>query len=145
MPPKKKGPTKPKARRVPSDDCILTIDGEEYAIHAGEWVEFRGRPKMGFFTRYLRFQGLGESAQAGTLTDEDTKELARVAEDIGDELAKSISAWSWTGDDGEPMPLPTVGEALNDLEQDEFQWLLYAYFEPMGGGRKNASSPSTSA
>lgn len=142
---KKKGPTKPKARRVPSDDCILTQDGEEYAIHAGEWVEFRGRANMGFFTKYLQMQSLAESAQGGASTPGDAVALGLAAESIADQLAQHISSWTWTNDDGDPMPLPAKGEALDDLDQIEFQWLLEHFLETSDGDRPNASSPSTSA
>jgi hypothetical protein len=142
--PAKKGPTKPKVRRVPSDDCILVQDGEEYAIHAGEWVEFRGRPSMGFFTMYLQLQSLGDAAQAGALTAEESSALGKAAEDMGDELARHIAAWTWTDDAGEPMPLPVTGEALDHLDQTEFQWLLAQYLQASGGDRPNGSSPSTS-
>lgn len=144
---KKKGPTKPKARRVPSDDCILTLDGEDYAIHAGEWVEFRGRPSMAFLARYMQFQGIRESMASGSeLTMESSAMLRRAAEDIGDELARHISAWTWTDDAGDPMPLPVKGEALDNLDQVEFQWLLMEFLSggPAGGDRPNASAPSTS-
>ena len=106
--PAKKGPTKPKVRRVPSDDCILVQDGEEYAIHAGEWVEFRGRPSMGFFTMYLSLQSLVQDA--ANLSPQEAGAMAKVANAIGDELARHIAAWTWTDDTGEPLPLPAEGQ-----------------------------------
>jgi hypothetical protein len=138
----KKGPTKPKVRRVLSDDCILTQDGVEYAIHAGEWVEFRGRPSMAFFTMYLSLQNL--ASDPTNLTPVETGAMAHVAEGIGDHLARHIAAWTWTDDAGAPLPLPTEGAALDNLDQVEFQWLLAHFLNSAGGDRPNASSPSTS-
>ena len=51
-------PTKAPPRRVPSDDFTTTVGAEEYHPHAGEWVEFIGRPSVGDSLRLMKVLGL---------------------------------------------------------------------------------------
>lgn len=92
-----------KARRVFLNDFTVVQDGSTYYPHAGEWVDFRGRPSLGF---YMKLMQLGESPEGVEM------------------LHGFIAGWSLTDDDGKPLPNPpSIGDLLM-LPRDEFTWIL---------------------
>lgn len=118
---KSKPPLTP--RRIFADDLAVEQGGETYYPHAGEFVEFKGRPAVGL---YLRFGQLGDSPEAVSL------------------LLEYLTDWDWTDDEGKPYGPPTI-EALMRLPAVELGWLLTnAASEPKTEeAHLNGSSPST--
>lgn len=147
--------TKPPSRRVESDGFVFAQDGVEYHPHAGEWLEFCGRPSIGDSLRLMKVFGLvaelqGRSArELNKLPNEAIKRLTgdfegAIAGTI-DQLAKAITAWTWTDDSGAPYPSPPPAEVLRELSQEELNYLVSTFRgELPQDARKNGSSPSTS-
>ena len=134
--------TKVPARRVASDDFVVTVLGEEYRPHAGEWVEFRGRLSMG---QYLAMLGLMKMSGLENLSPAEISalDLSESMAKLAEMLARSIVAWSWTDDAGQPYPSPPVPENLTDLSIEELSYLVG---RAAGGATeaesKNGGSPS---
>lgn len=125
--------TKPPVRRVYADDLAVELDGQVVYPHAGEWVEFRGRPTVGQWMSDI--EGLTFKADLESETGQEAL-LARYRGIIAT-VAKSIVAWNWTNDAGEPMAPPTA-ETLRECLFEELTWLQRAM-----GGRAGETLPLT--
>lgn len=95
---------------VQSDDLAVTDDeGVEHHPHAGEWVKFRRDMPW----RLVRLS-----------PDMPDAEYTQTVIDV---LVRQIRDWSWTGEDGQPLPRPEDGrpfvECLWDLANYERVWL----------------------
>lgn len=114
------------ARRIPSDDCTVVVGDEVYYPHAGEWVEYRGRPSVGVALGFM-------SGPEGSATSIKL-------------LATEIASWNWTDDEGRPYPSPPTADDLLRLPKEELGWLI-GHAESAApldeDARKNASTPST--
>ena len=108
-------------RRVVADDLAVNYNGEVYYPHAGEWVEFKGRPSVGL---YLRFMEMADASSKGI-----------------QELTPHVLAWDWTDDDGKPYPPPSV-EVISGLPPEELKWLL-THASSDATPAKNGITPST--
>ena len=129
---------RPRRRRVIRVNCdhlqYVTEDGEQAALRAGQWVEFRARITALDNLTLMEFGGMS--------TDGDTAALAGQFTELVAFLAQKIAAWSWLDIDGDyaPMPDPSV-EVLGDLDMED----LMALFEMYAGLTQpspKASSPS---
>ena len=98
---KRKPPLAP--RRVMADDITVEVGGETYHPHAGEYVEFKGRPSVGL---YLKVAQLGESPEALML------------------LVENLHAWTLTDDGGNEYPNPPALDSLLRMPGEELGWLL---------------------
>jgi hypothetical protein len=98
---------------VQADDLVVTVDGAEYLPHAGEVVTFKTRIPLRLMRVAGQLQALGDNP-AGMVTAFD--ELIGL-------LAGMVVSWTWTDDNGAPMPAPTA-EALWKLDQNELTWLI---------------------
>lgn len=122
---------KPLPRRVPCDDCIVTIDGELYALHEGEWVDILGDVKVGDLSAFRHLTELEDrlAAVAGD-SDEEKRTLALTDEAWGsalDILRQRVVAWSWTDDAADPLPQPKADPAVfGRLRFEEVAYLLRA-------------------
>lgn len=116
--------TKPplEARRVYSDDLSIVIGGETYYPHAGEWVEFKGRPSVGLYVKLL--------------------DLATASQDSLHELHKYIVAWNWTDDAGNAYANPPTLETLLEMPAAELKWLLVNAGNDAAIATKNGGTPS---
>jgi len=133
---------KPKARRIPSDDCAVASGGETYYPHEGEWVEIRPVASIAEVRALdgLRRLKVELDAAAGE-SDEAVRVLSIMDKHFGavcESLARRMVAWSWTDDNGEPMPQPaSQPKVLEQLKGDEILWLMNAAQGESGAARKN--------
>ena len=109
------------SRRIPSDDCVVHIgqaldedgevieEGEEIAVHIGEWVELIP------LTSVNALLTLQELAAEGTKTA--LQEVSRI-------MAEKITAWNWTGLEYEELPNPPSTEDIMTLSDDEWLYLM---------------------
>lgn len=77
----------------------------------GSFVTFRK-------VSYGQLQQARKLAAEGTLTPEQNEQYGR------DWLARSIVAWNWVDDQGQPLPLPAAGLDIDVLTNEEANWLM---------------------
>ena len=133
---------KPKPVTIPSDDCIVTVAGEQYAVHEGETVTLiRGFNVEGI----AAIKRLVEIAPALDAARGEPNEGMRVVETTDSAmqavcraLAPRIVSWTWTDMAGRPLPQPDgTPERLMALETQELSWLIAACTGETPGERKN--------
>jgi hypothetical protein len=135
--------SKPLAKRTPSDDCIVTVDGVDYALHEGEWVDVVPAFSAGdlrFMRQIVNLQTQVDAAenpaQAITLTADTYEELTGI-------LSRRIVTWNWTDDQGQALPQPNGNAAaFATLRLEELLYLSLVIRGESPGGRKNALKPS---
>jgi len=130
---------KPQPIRIPSDNCIVTIDGVEYRPHENEWVEVLpglkvGHQKLIAEMNALRaeFETLEDDAEqddeSGLAARRRINELAAQYNDkMIDFLRQRLVAWNWTDELGRPLPeLDGTERPFELLSAEELGWLLAA-------------------
>lgn len=134
---------KPKPVRLPSDDCTVTIDGQEYTPHEGEWIEIYRGMQIGDLATLRKLAELQPKLEA--LEGEDGGFAEQVAllndalEPAIPAIAERVVAWSWTDDRGRPYPLPADDpSALRTLRVDELLYLVKAIRSGTPDEAKNA-------
>lgn len=110
-------------RTISSDDLVVTVDGVEYRPHEGESITVRGQASWQLLADTTQMFGLYK--RIGDLDPTEQRLAAESSDRLFAELARLIISWTWTDDDGEPMPDPSP-EVLRSCTLDEFQWLLAA-------------------
>ncbi len=137
---------KPPARRIPSDDLVIERDGEEYALHEGEWVEVVTGYTVGDLRDSKRWQKLLEDKEA--IGDDETEALAEwekqadtILEDLSHSIDSRLAAWSWTDVRGRPLPPPSPS-VIRSLSWDEVGYLLRVVRGQTETDLKNGSAPS---
>lgn len=119
-------------KRIPSDDCVITVDGEEFHVHEGEWVEIIRIETFRQLIALVDIRMLVHSVVGGDA-------LANLC----DEIAQRLVAWNWTGNDGKPLPQPCQNRKLiQSLSSEEVLWLSSAIQGETKAERKNASGLS---
>lgn len=134
-------------RRVPSDDCVVTVAGERYHVHEGEWVEVLPGLSVGDYEAFHAFAGVQvQMAAVKGEQDEGLKTIGILADTFGKAvpLVKSrLVAWNWTDNRGEPLPQPhDEPSPLWRLDEAEIAYLIQVITGTNEGAEKNASSPS---
>ncbi len=110
------GTCKLPVRRIPADDCVVTVNGEKCRIHEGEWVEVVPVATIG---QTLEMSGI---KLAGMNSEE---QIRGAIETICGQLAKRILGWNLTDVMGEPIPNPHgKPEVLQALTTEELFWLV---------------------
>jgi hypothetical protein len=109
-------------RRVYADALCVIVGNEDYYPHAGEWVEFKGRPSVGLYMKLL--------------------DMANASKDSLTELLKYIVAWDWTDDSGNAYANPPTLETLLDMPPEELKWLLVNAGSDASITTKNGGTPS---
>lgn len=142
-----KGPKKPPARTVPSDDCVVTVDGVEYHPHEGEWVKVVPGYSVGDLQLQREMQSLAMKLDAASgEADEAQKKIALVDDSYESAigvLSHRLRAWNWTSDDGEALPQPAGNPAaFQHLRVEEVMYLVAAVQGETPGDQKNGSRPS---
>jgi len=118
-------------RRINSDDCLITVDGQQHAVHKGEWVEVLAIKSI---AQHLAALELQRYAAGG-----DTKAMAQALESLCQELSNRVLDWNWTDLDSQPLPRPYRQPAIiKSLSEDELLWLVRAIAGESPGERKNA-------
>lgn len=124
-------PGKPPVRTVPSDDCIVKVDGVEYAVHTGEHVCVLAGFSVGGLRALGKMRALGaevaavqgEAEEGGKVLDALNGAFA----DVTLELARRVKGWNWTDDSGAPLPPPNgTPEPFQALRTEEIYWLIGA-------------------
>lgn len=122
---------KPPIRSVPSDDCLVRVDGVQYAVHAGEIVRVLAGFSVGGLRALGKMRALGvqvasvqgEEESGGKVLDALNAAFA----DVCLELARRVKGWTWTDDGGEPLPQPDgTPEPFYALRTEEIYWLVAA-------------------
>jgi len=138
---------KPGAKRVLSDDCLVTIDETEYAIHEGEWVDVLVFTTIAETRAFQEFRRISVELEA--LADDDDAVAERMTlinehyDILCDGLAKRLVGWNWSDMSGKPLPAPdgTVGP-LNNLTSGELYYLLSVTRGSNPSAEKNDSAGS---
>lgn len=123
-------------KRVPSDDCILVVEGVEYTPHKGEWIDI-----VPFMTVRQEI-AIIELLQSGK--QNDANKANRSTQILCEEAANRVVDWNWTDLEGNPLPKPYRNPGvLHQLSNDELGYIL----KIMRGSespaeRKNALAPS---
>lgn len=120
---------KPQAIRVPSDDCLVEVAGEQFAVHEGEWVEVLPIMKA---RDMQALNALGSVGDRMAVAQGDPTEALQISEildsafaDVAELLAERVRAWSWTDMDGVPLPQPKGDpEVITQLTTDEMFYLV---------------------
>ena len=135
---------KPPARRVPSDDCVLTVEGVDYALHEGEWVEVRPGLTPHVLNAMRAIQELAPKLAALEGDEQAQRTVALMDDSLGDMrlvLADLVTGWSWTDDSGSPLPQPSA-EGLAGLRIEELLYLMQVVQGNEPATEKNGSRPS---
>lgn len=138
---------KPQARRVPSDDCICEIDGQEYALHEGEWVEVVPATSVADLKRMSRWAAIQTQIEALKGEPDESVRVAELIsstfEEICDVLRPRILGWNWTDDRGCFLPCPAEDPGvLERLRLEEVQYLAQVVRGESPGEQKNGLKPS---
>jgi len=112
------------ARRVYGDSLSVVYQQEVYYPHAGEYVDFKGRPSVGLYVDLMSMAS-------------NTKGMER--------LASTIVGWNWTDDEGRPYENPPTFETLMLLPTEELKWLLQKAGSDEGAQDPNGITPSTAS
>ena len=149
---------KVKPKRFPSDDCLLYPDrtisedgnvvenGEGVPIHVGEWVEIVTVQSM---RELISLGRIAEQVTGDTIDPEQVAARLTAAGSSFNELCVALServtAWSWTDNEGVPLPQPyRQPEVLANLSNDELMYLVQASRGETPDARKKGSGPSES-
>lgn len=141
---------KPPVRQVPSDDCVVEIDGKEYRLHEGESVSVVSSFAVGDLKLMRRVAGL--QSEMDDLDDEEQMRKVMLMDDTFDEmidvLQRRIVAWNWTDDQSRPLPQPHGNpDAFRSLRITELMYLALAVKgeSPAESGNGSVPSPNTSS
>lgn len=133
---------KPQAVTIPSDDCLVNIDGVRYALHEGETVTLIHGMSVGAMTSLNAMLQIGPKLAAADGEPDEKLQHARLADDAMQALCAALAprlvAWTWTDVAGRPLPQPdgTTGP-LMALDPAEIGWLVMAAKGETAGARKN--------
>jgi hypothetical protein len=154
--------TKPQPRRVPSDDCEVSISGEKYYPHVGESLWVVGRPRLGeqkaqwAFLRISaeldevtadpRAEGEADEAYRARVRESNEAQI-NVVEGHYDQLiswfAARINRWDWTDDKGDQLPpLDGTTKPFLSLTMDE---VFYIKDVLLGEGPAEALNEETTS
>ncbi len=133
---------KPAPRRVQSDDCELTVDGATYRPHEGEWIEVRGGRTVAESEAIHDMHRVMVDLDAASGEPDEAQRVSAIMHHYYERmiglLADRLLAWSWTDDDGEPLPQPHHNPSVfYRLTDTEAYYLLSAIRGETPGERKN--------
>ena len=136
---------KPPIRQVPSDDCLIEVDGTEYKVHEGEWVKVISSFAVGSLHVMRRVTEL--QSQMDSLEDDEEIRKALLVDDmvieLVDVLKGRIVEWNWTDDCGAALPQPRHNpSAFRPLRPEELMYLVLVVRGESPGEQGNGSAPS---
>lgn len=144
--------SKPQPQRIPSDDCVVTINGTEYHPHEGEWVEVLAGMTVREYQALSRLVDYGMQLLAAQGEPDEQQQVMRLTDQQMDELcvalADRVLDWNWTDLRGRPLPKPDgTPEPLRRLQAQELRWLSTATQgeRPADRGKGLSDSPITSS
>ena len=128
-------------RRVASDGFTLTVNGQEYHPHKGEWVKLK-QAMSGEDMRVLcEFYGVMSQG----MSPETALALSGLLTDVWKSLAGTVLDWNWRGPDGEYYAKPSL-ESIKGLMIEEIFWLVGAlYTKPTEETGPNSPGESPSS
>jgi hypothetical protein len=150
--------SKPPIPRVPSDDCLVEVDGVHLRPHVGEWVEVRPGQSMDFLRADLALQRVADQFRSAREAEDPQhapsgEDLEAAYDRICAALAGQIYRWTWTNDLGEPIvpwnidrdgpPCADVHgnvAAIRSLDTDEIAYLRRICRDPYGALRSQAAA-----
>lgn len=95
---------------VNGDAFVVVQNGEEYLPHADEHITFKNRIPMSLVEAIYKIQ---------------SGDMGQVAAGFGilaDMLINLIVEWTWTDENGTPLPLEA--RSLWSLDQNEWMWII---------------------
>ena len=110
--------------KVPSDDCMKDVDGEEIPIHVDEYVVFKPKVSPGDLAMIAGWDK-GEA---------DKEKVAEtLSTELCDTLASHIISWTWTDPyTGDELGKPTA-DVIRGLDiQSEIDYLISTWLEATG-------------
>lgn len=133
---------KPQPIEVKSDDCIVTIDGEKYALHEGESVWLVPGLSVGTIHAMNGLMGVSAQMDAAKGEPDELATITRLADRsfqaVCEALAQRVQRWTWTDVNGRPLPQPNgEPDAFGALMPEELFWLLSAAKGETASPRKN--------
>lgn len=141
---------KPPTRQVPSDDCLVEVDGKEYNPHEGEWIKIIASFAVGHLKVIRHVAEL--QSQMDSLDDDDEIKKVVLTDDVLSELTEvlqgRIVAWNWTDNLNNPLPQPFGNPAafrLLCLEEMMYLGNVIKGESPAEQGNGSAPSPTTSS
>lgn len=134
---------KPQAIEIKSDDCVVTIDGEKYALHEGESVWLIPGLSVGTIRAMNTLMAVGPRMDAAKGEPDELATITRLADEsfqaVCEALAQRVQRWTWTDLLGNALPQPGGAvESFQSLTPEELFWLLSAAKGETAGARKNA-------
>lgn len=125
--------------RVDCGDFEVTIGGQTFRPHEGEWVDFNAIVPVEATLAFDRARQIEVGPE--TFAEYIDAAIAHVGVIVRD--------WNWTDGDGDPLPLPrTDPEAGRRLSEMELGYLLRKHLEalaPSETEKKSAQSPLTTS
>jgi len=120
---------KPQPRRIPSDDCEVTINGEVYTPHEGEYVEMLVGQTVSEISAARRFLELQPKFAALKGEDDENQQVTALLDDAFEGICKSLAgrvvSWNWTDDAGRPLPPPDgTSGPIKNLRAEEVYYLI---------------------
>lgn len=133
---------KPVPVEVKSDDCLITVNGEKYAVHEGESVWLVPGRSVGAVHALNRLFNVSTQMAAVAGEPDEVATVTRLADQsyqgVCEALARCIQRWNWTDLLGNPLPQPNGDpSAFNALTPEEIYWLLGAAKGETEAQRKN--------
>lgn len=125
------GPEKPKPVRIKSDDCVVLVQGQQYHVHRGEWIETYVGVTAG---QLANFDALADAHEVAQQVKGDPdggrqsiRAMSSALQQTMEALADRITAWNWTDHTGAALPKPYKDPgAFKTLTVDELIYLTGA-------------------
>jgi hypothetical protein len=120
---------KPKPQRFPSDDFEVTVEGETYHPHEGEWVEIFTDISVDDMLSGEALARIGLEMEAAKGDKDEVLRVAQLANEHFDVicvgLADRLVDWNWTDRRGNPLPKPDGSpDLLRRLTNAEVAYLM---------------------
>lgn len=138
---------KPSARRVPSDDCEVTIDEVTYKIHEGEWVEVLPGLSVGDYSALHAFTSVKTQMDAVKGEENEGQQVLGILAQTFDAaipiIASRLLAWTWTDPRGRPYPPPdSEPSPLRRLGEAEVAYLIQVIMGTNPAAQQSFTQPS---
>lgn len=122
--------TRPLPKRYSGDDFVMTIEGEEFRPHTGEYVEVWPVLSIRETRQAARLLGVMRRGME-FLSTEELSELETLAGEFLKTAAANIISWDLTDiRTGKKLPKATA-QILDSLSVEEFTWIT-VMFAPDG-------------
>ncbi len=137
---------KPPTRQITSDDCVVTVEGEDYTPHEGEWIRVLPGITAAEIRLLRELQELKPKLEAIEGDDEAQGQSIVLLDKSYDRavsmVARRVVEWNWTDSEGKKYPSGPTTEVIQELDVQELFYLVAAVRGETAGERKNGSRPS---